>query len=321
MNKKEAPMNAVARIDVHQHIIPPEFREALERHAMGNWAQFPWSETGALAFMDEFGIETGMLSLSTPGPHLGDDAEARALTLAVNERMAAMVQRRPGRFGLLASIPLPDIDGSLAAIAHAYDELSADGVLLLSNTHGIYLGDPRFDPVMAELDRRSAVVLVHPAHLEGRPVPGLHPALADFLLDTTRASINLVLQGWPRRFPNIRVILSHAGGFLPYAAHRIAVLAHVIDHKVDTDDTLAGLSSFYFDTALASSPTALPSLKAFAKPSHMLFGSDSPYCDSATVARFTANLDAYDGFDNAHHHAVNRANAAALFPRLQARSS
>ncbi len=312
-------MNATARIDVHQHLIPPEFGEALERHGMGGWASFPWSEAGALAMMDEFAIATGMLSLSTPGPHLGDGIEARALAKQVNERIAEMVKRRPDRFGMFASVPLPDIDGSLEAIAYAYDELSTDGVVLLANTQGTYLGDPRFDPVMAELDRRSAIVFIHPAQLEGRPVPGLHPSLADFLLDTTRSAINLVLRGVPRRFPRLRFILSHGGGFLPYAAHRMAFLANVVDPKVDAAETLDDLASFYFDTALSGSPTALPSLTAFARPGHVLFGSDSPYASSKTIGYFTGKLDGYDGLDAAEHAAVGRGNAEILFPRLAAR--
>ncbi len=311
-------MNAAARIDVHQHLIPPEFREALERHGMGGWAPFPWSEAGAVAMMDEFGISTGMLSLSTPGPHLGDDAEARVLTKQVNERIAEMVKTRPDRFGLFASVPLPDIDGSLEAIAYAYDALSADGVVMLANTQGVYLGDLRLEPVMAELDRRSAIVLIHPAHLEGRPVPGLHPSLADFLLDTTRAAMNLVLQGVTRRHANIRFILSHAGGFLPYAAYRMATLANVVDPAVDAAGTLAELSSFYFDTALSGSPTVLPTLAAFARPGHVLFGTDSPYASSKTVGYFTGNLDGYDGLDAAMHAAINRSSAEVLFPRLAA---
>ncbi len=312
-------MEAVTRIDVHQHLIPPEFRAALERHGMPGWAPFPWSEDGALATMEEFGIATSVLSLSTPGPHLGDDADGRALARQVNERIAGMVRTRPDRFGMFASVPLPDIDGTLAAIAYAYDELSTDGVVMLANSRGVYLGDPSLEPVMAELDRRAAVVLIHPAHLEGRPVPGLHPSLVDFLLDTTRAAMNLVLHGVPRRYPRIRFILSHAGGFLPYAAHRMATLANVVDPEVDAAGTLEDLASFYFDTALAGSPTVLPSLTAFARPGHILFGTDSPYASSKTIGYFTGKLDDHEGLDATVHAAINRDSAEALFPRLASR--
>lgn len=308
---------AAARIDVHQHLLPPEFLAALAKHGMSAWAPAAWSAEGAIAMMDAHQIATGVLSLSTPGPHLGDAAEAKVLTRQVNERLAGLVKSHPDRFGMFASVPLPDVDGALEAIAYAYDHLATDGVILLANSRGTYLGDPSFDPVMAELDRRSAVVLVHPGPLPGAPpVAGIHPSLADFLLDTTRAAINLVSHGVPRRYPRLRMILSHGGGFLPYAAYRIANLSSVIDAKVDSTAMLRDLSNFYFDTALTGSPTALPSLMSFARPERVLFGSDWPYCPDKTVGYFTGNLDADAAMSPAAHAAVNRTNAEALFPRL-----
>ena len=305
-----------ARIDVHQHLLPPEFLAALDRHGMSAWGQFPWSAEGAIATMDRHQIATGILSLSTPGTHLGDDAEGRVLTRQVNERLAGLVQGRPDRFGMFASVPLPDVDGSLEAIAYAYDHLHTDGVVLLTNTNGLYVGEPAFDPVMAELDRREAVVFIHPGPIPGPPAKGIHPTLADFLLDTTRAAINMVQNGIPRRYPRLRIILAHAGGFVPYAAYRISALSGVIDPKADQDAILADLSGFYFDTAISGSPTVLPSLLAFARPGHELFGSDWPYCPDKVVGFFTDTLDGYAGLDAAGHAALNRTNAERLFPRL-----
>lgn len=313
-------MSGASRIDTHQHLLPPEFLAALDRHGMSAWAPAKWSAAGALAMMDEHEIATGILSLSTPGPHLGDDAEARVLSQQVNERIAGLVHDRPDRFGMFACVPLPDIDGSLEAIRHAYDTLSTDGVVLLANNKGVYVGDPSFDPVMEELNRRAAVVFIHPGPLPGPPAKGIHPSLADFLLDTTRAAINLVANGIPRRFPKLKIILSHGGGFLPYAAYRITNLSNVITPSVDPDAMLADLTSFYFDTALSGSPTVLPSLLSFARPGRVLFGSDWPYCPDKTVGVFTGNLDAYSGLDAAGHAAINRGNAEQLFPRLAARA-
>ena len=214
-----------------------------------------------------------------------------------------------------------DVDGALDAVRHAYDELSTDGVVLLASNHGTYLGDPAFDPVMAELDRRAAIVFVHPTHLGGAPVAGIHPVLADFLLDTTRAAINMVLRDVPTRFPNLKIILSHGGGFLPYAAYRVANLANVINPQVSYQNVLDGLSTFYFDTALSSSPTALPSLLKFARPGHVLFGSDWPYCMDKTVKFFADALDGYDGLDTDGHAAINRRSAETLLPRLARRTA
>ena len=309
-------MTDAARIDTHQHVLPPEFLAALDRHGMSAWAPAAWTAEGALAAMDQHEIATGVLSLSTPGTHFGDNAEGRLLTQQINERLANLMTSRPDRFGMFASIPLPDIDGSLEAIRHAYDDLATDGVVLLASNQGIYLGDPAFDPVMAELDRRSAIVFVHPTHLGGPPVPGVHPVLVDCLLDTTRAAGNMVLRGIPRRYPNLKIILSHGGGFLPYAAYRAANIANVVDPNVSYEDTIAGFSSYYFDTALSSSPSAMPSLLQFARPERVLFGSDWPYCLDRTVTFFTDQLDKYEGLDAAGHAAINRGNAEALFPRL-----
>ena len=309
-------MSGAARIDVHQHLLPPEFLAALERHGMSDWAPHAWSVEGALAMMDAHEIATGILSLSTPGSNLGDSAEAKVLTRQVNERLAALVKRRPDRFGMFASVPLPDIDLSLEAIRHAYDELSTDGVILLTNTQGVYLGDPAFDPVMEELDRRSAVVFVHPGPLPGPSVKGIHPSIEDFLLDTTRAAPNLVYNGIPRRFPRLRIILAHAGGFLPYAAYRISILSNGINPKLDADQVLADLSTFYFDTALSGSPTVLPSLLAFARTGRVLFGSDSPYAEDKSVTFFTDQLDAYTSQNAAGHAAIDRSSVQVLFPRL-----
>ena len=309
-------MPSAARIDVHQHLLPPEFLAALARHGMSAWAPATWSAAGAIAMMDQHAIATGILSLSTPGPHFGDDAEARLLARQVNERLAELVKGRPDRFGMFASVPLPDVDGALEAVRHAYDDLATDGVILLANSRGTYLGDRAFEPLMAELDRRRAVVLVHPGPLPGPPVKGIHPSLADFLLDTTRAAINLASNGVLRRYPGIRFILAHAGGFLPYAAYRVAELSPIVDPAADANAVLEDLRKFHFDTALSGSPTALPSLLAFARPGQVLFGSDWPYCPTETVGFFTDHLDAFDGLDAAGHAAIARLNAEVLFPRL-----
>ena len=308
-------MTSAARIDVHHHVLPPEFLSALERHGLMHAAPVTWTAEGALAKMDDFEIATAILSLSAPGPYFGDDAEARWICRQVNEGVAELVKDRPDRFGMFASVPLPDVDGAVEAIAYAYDELRTDGVILLANNQGTYIGDPVFEPVMAELDRRSALVLLHPTYLELPAIPGIVPPVVDFLLDTTRAAVNLVYNGVLRRYPNLRIILSHAGGFLPYAAHRVGVLANV-SRGLDTTTVLEDLASFYFDTAMSGSPTVLPSLIAFAGIERVLFGTDWPYARGTSVEYFTDNLDRYDGLNPAEHHAINRGNAESLIPRL-----
>ncbi|WUL96005.1 amidohydrolase [Streptomyces caniferus] len=203
------------------------------------------------------------------------------------------------------------------------DELGADGVILLTNYRGAYLGDPGFAPLMAELGRRGTTVFIHPAELPGPTAPGIPPYAADFLLDTVRAAMSLTLSGTTTRHPDIAFLLSHGGGFLPYAAHRIGFALEVHQqatggHPVmDREALLTELRRFYFDTALSANPDTLPSLLAFADPTRITFGSDYPHASAEGAAYVTDQLDAYP-LDDAQRTALNRGNAEALFPRLAA---
>jgi predicted TIM-barrel fold metal-dependent hydrolase len=183
------------------------------------------------------------------------------------------------RFGFFATIPMPHLDESVTETVRALDDLKADGVVLLANNAGTYLGEDGQDELFATLDERAAVVFIHPADLPGPTVAGVAPFAVDFLLDTTRAAFLLVRNGLRRRYPNIRFILSHAGGFVPYASHRMA-LAIMADTGASPADSLDDFSSIYFDTALSSSAAALPTLLSFAKPGHITFGSDWPFAPS-----------------------------------------
>jgi predicted TIM-barrel fold metal-dependent hydrolase len=308
-------MSALPRIDTHHHVVPPEYAAWLRSRgvAAGGLPIPDWSRDSALALMDKVGVGTAILSVSTPGVHLGDEGEARAWARRVNEYAEEVVRERPDRFGFFATLCLPDVDGSLAELAFAFDALHADGVVLLANSRGVYLGDRRLDPIFDELERRSAVVFVHPSPLPGsEPLPGLPPFVADFLLDTTRAAIRLAGSGTLDRCPSLRVILSHAGGFVPYAAHRIAVAASPVRNPADG---LAQLGKFYFDTALSGSPTALPSLLAFAAPGHVVFGSDWPYAPEGVVGAFTDGYERY-AIDDGRRESIDRGAAERLFPRL-----
>lgn len=312
-------MAFAARIDVHQHIVPPIWASTLATHGRdsGGWAIPTWSPSSAIAMMDQQGIATGVLSVTAPGVHLGADSDARSLARAVNEYGAEVVKDHPGRFGHFASIPLPDIDASLAETAHALDALGADGVVLLSNAHGRYLGDPDFEPLWAELDRRNATVFIHPAQPPTPPLPGTPAPLADYVFDTTRTALDLVLNGVPHRHPNVRVILSHGGGFLPYTAYRFSGLTStVVDPDRNAEDILHDLQQFYFDTALSASPSALPSLLAFAEPGHVLYGSDWPFAPQEAGTYYNHYLETYPDFSPGQAEAIDRGNAEVLFPRL-----
>jgi len=302
------------RIDVHHHIVPPGYADWLRSKGVGvDGPPLPgWSDTDALAVMDRQGIRAAVLSLSTPGVHPGEPDEARAKAREVNEYTADVVKRHPGRFGFFATLTLPDVEGAIAEAAYAFDELNADGVVLLANTRGVYLGDAAADPLFAELDRRSAVVFVHPGELPAPPVPGVPPVAADYLLDTTRAALSLIASGTLARHPSLKVVLPHGGGFLPYIAFRAApILAGGGDPK----PALAALRRFYFDTGLTTTPAALPSLLAFSDPQHLFYGSDWPYAPEPFLEYFGTLFENYP-MEAAERDRINRGNAAALFPHL-----
>lgn len=309
----------MSRIDTHQHLIPPDYRTALAAAGLastGAGGLPDWSLETASAAMGELGVATAILSAPTPGTaFLRNAAEAAAMARYLNDYSAAVVARDPSRFGFFATVPLPHLREAVTETVRALDDLRADGVMLLGNSAGSYLGQDGQEDLFAALNDRAAVVFVHPTELPGPTVAGMPAFAADFLLDTTRAAYLLIRNGIRRRYPDIRFVLSHAGGFLPYASHRLAI-SIAGDTGGNVDDILADLAGFHFDTALSSSPAALPSLLAFAKPGHVLFGTDCPFAPAAVAGYFAAELDDYPGLNPEQRHAVERTNAEALFPRL-----
>ena len=308
---------AIDRIDVHTHMIPPFWAEALAaRSGQPMWGTPDWSLETTLAVMDRLGTRTAMISLAAPSVAGWDGAERLELARKVNDYGAGLREQRPDRLGYFATVPLPDIGGALAELGRAFDELGADGVLVLSNYAGVYLGDDRYRPFWDELERRAAVVFIHPGNPELEPLPGVPQPVLDFPMDTTRTALSMITGGVMERCPSVKIILSHAGGFLPYAATRFSVLLNLYAMvQTPQDMLLEQFRRFYFDTAL-SAPDGLPSLMAFAAPGHVVFGADNPYISSDVQARFTHELDRYAGFGPGQLDAINHRNAEALFPRL-----
>lgn len=305
------------RVDVHHHIIPPFYREALASAGIDSAGgrELPeWSAESSLEAMKTLRIATAIVSVSTPGAgFLTDPDKAADMAGLLNDFSHDLGVEHEGRFDFFATLPMPDIDASVIEAERALDELGAAGVMLLANNHGVYTGSHGQDRLWRTLNERGATVLVHPADLPAPAVEGIPPFAADFLLDTTRAAYLIVRNGIVRRYPNIRFILSHAGGFVPYASHRMAVAI-----ANDTGSTpLAALKdfrSFYFDTALSSSPAALPTLLAFAKPGHVLYGSDWPFAPTTAGRYFTAGLENSLRADLVS--AIDRTNVRALLRRL-----
>jgi predicted TIM-barrel fold metal-dependent hydrolase len=315
------------RIDVHHHLLPADYAAALQRLGItgGGGVPFPRGDPAtSLEMMDRQGIATAITSISTPGVHFGDDAAARDLARRVNEISARLVSDHPTRFGAFAFLPLPDVKGALAELEYALDVLRMDGVVLLaSQSDGRYLGDPLFDDLMAELDRRAALVFVHPTipkSSQSLPldIPGF---MAEFTFDTSRAALNLIWQGTVERFPSVRFILSHAGGTAPYLAWRWSLAdAFPALRERAPKGVLHYLRRFFYDTALSASPHALRSLEALVPPSQILFGSDFPFAPEPIAAASVRGLAAYPGFDDGARRAIERDNALTLLPRVGAQA-
>lgn len=309
------------RIDVHHHLIPPTFTRVMSERGLKEVAGAPlpkWTVEQSLAVMDANGIRTAITSLSAPGVYFGDRQEARDLARSCNEFAADMAARHPGRFGSFAVLPMPFTEDACREASYALDVLKADGVVLLGSTEGKFLGDPRFDELMAELDRRHAVVFEHPnIHKTSNELDLAMPGfLVEFLCDTTRAAANLILSGTMERYPNIRWILSHAGGFLPFIAWRLS-LANALPQFAASapQGVLTYLRRFYFDTALSSSPFAMAALKELVDPSHILFGSDFPFAPAIVTGMEVAALKELAVFDRAAKAGIDRGHALSLFPK------
>jgi len=318
------------RIDVHHHLVPPSYAGMLrERGIRPGGVDVPaWTPERSLRLMRRNGIAISILSLSTPGVWFGDVQEARRLAREVNEYAAGVVADRPDRFGFFATLTLPDVDGAVAEAEHALDVLHADGIVLLANNAGRYLADPEFDRLLAFLDEREAVVFVHPGELPAEPAPGIPAFTADFLLDTVRAATGLILSGALERHHRIGWILAHAGGFLPYIAHRVlltmlkdesrpAKFKVLLDQDREIGRRLELFRRFHYDVALSSTPAALPSLLAVADPTRVLFGSDFPFNPPLGVRYMTSQHAACELSPDLRE-AIDHRNAEALFPRLAA---
>lgn len=303
------------RIDVHQHVVPPFWAKELPSHGGDpSGAMVPaWSPAGAISFMDSQGIATGVLSLGVPGVVPWYESQRREMARRINDYTATLVSRWPDRFGNFATLPLPDLDGALREIEYAFETLRVDGVVLLANVAGRYLGDAYFERLWHELDRRRATVLLHPNQPPLRSLAGVAGPLVDFPFDVTRAAVQLVLNGVVERFPNVRVILAHAGGLLPGASKRIVELALLFgNERCAPEQYLKGLRSFFFETTPLPQPEYPGATRT---DSLILFGSDFPY--AAGIAATSGVPEADDELDAARMRESEEAQRR-LFPRLYA---
>ena len=310
------------RIDVHHHILPAHYVETVGADSVGlqgSAGRVPaWSIDAALAGMDAAGIRTALTSISSPGFAPADAAQVPALARWCNEFAADMVRDYPGRFGMFAALPLNEVDAALTEVTHAYDVLHADGLCLLSNYAGRYLGDANFRPLYAELNRRSAVVFVHPvAPAQPWSFKRLSASTLEFPFDTTRTIASLIFEGIVRDYPSIRWIFSHAGGAITALCGRIELLStnnpalrEFIPHGF-----AAELKKLYFDTALSADPGTMAHLEALVSTDRILFGTDYPFGPRGQMQGASASLDALPWSEPVKGQ-VAHGNAQKLFPRF-----
>ena len=269
-------------------------------------------------------IGTAILSITSPGTTVleGDSKAASVLSRHINKSAASLCAERPTTFGFFATLPplvSDHLDVVLGEVAFAFDELNADGVTLFTRYGQHYLGHLGFRPLWDELDRRGAVVFIHPTHSLSHDMvnPALPQPVIDYPHETTRTAVDLIVSNTIKDHPNVKIILSHAGGTLPFLATRAAHLsADAGFSSVQPDDFLEQARSFYFDLALSSNPLTLDLLREFAKPDHILYGSDFPYAPTSTIEKHVRMLDDYRKMDGASDYSVARGAAVRLFPRF-----
>ncbi len=309
------------RIDVHHHILPPDYVDIVGDERIGplilSGRTPEWTPEMSIEAMDRNGIATAITSISAPGFWFGSTEETIALCRHSNEYAAEIRKRHPGRFGVFAGLPLPDVEASLAEIAHALDTLDADGIGLLTSYGDQYPGDAAFAPVFDELNRRRAVVYFHPTQAPcSQCLPEIPAATLEFPFDTTRAIVSLLYGGTFARCPDIRFIFSHAGGTVPFLAERIARLAARPGFKdAVPNGVIPELARLYFDTALSANRFIFGSLLELVGSGHVLFGSDYPFAPEATMTATVKGLIDL-GLPAADLAGIERGNALALFPHL-----
>jgi predicted TIM-barrel fold metal-dependent hydrolase len=295
------------RIDVHHHFTPPAFEEVRDRAGSGR----AWSVDKILEDMEKGGITTAIHS--TAGTDLGGGDKARNLARAANEFAAKLSADHPGKFGSFATLPMPDIEGSLTEIAYAMDTLKADGIYFWTNYDGKHLGDPEFTPIYEELNRRKAVVFVHPvaAPCCRDVVPGIAASAIEYGTDTTRAIARMIFGGYTQRYPDMKVIWSHAGGTMPFLIERFLLMQDKFK-KALPNGFAAEAQKFYYDTAQVTHRVPMLALKTLVPTSQIVFGSDFPYRSSA---EHVEGLHKAAVYTPAELEAIDWQNTARLLPQ------
>lgn len=322
---------ALSRIDVHAHLIPDFYRQALDDYNVSGDGGIPipsWSPRAAVSFMDKFGIQAQVVSLSEPGfGFLPDRASREQMARWVNDYIRdGLIQVSSAspnyrRFGGFASLPLGDPDDA-AEVAAACTEavralrtLGLDGIGVYSSYKGVYLGDPRLDPLMRTLNELRAYVFIHPVAPPVRPELSMPNFVLDFPFETTRAVTNMLYKGIFLRYPSIRWQAAHAGGTIPFLSYRSGLLA------LNLNPRSSSYSRLFYDTALSSAPASMAAVRKITDVSHVLLGTDYPYAGIVYALKFPGDPhpELNDTFNASERLQVDRSNALEQLPQLARR--
>ncbi len=311
-------------IDTHHHFYPPSYMKQQNewegaRHIPPYASVTNWTPANDAEGLEKNGIRTAVLSLaSTPGLWFDAGAENAAKTVRVCQDYAADMRRDyPGRYALFSPLSMMNTDVTLKEIEYVFDTLKADGINLQSNYGDKWLGDPAYKPILEELNRRKAVVYVHPlvAACCGRLSVGAFPAVIEVPHDTTRTVTSLLLSGSFARYRDIKWLFSHAGGTIPMLAGRIDAFygKGPKAKEIAPDGIFAELARQYYDTANATSAQSMAALLTLVPASHVTYGTDWPYFP----------LDQYKdlqklGLPAADLQAIESGTAMGLLPKLKA---
>jgi predicted TIM-barrel fold metal-dependent hydrolase len=308
------------RIDVHHHLTPPAYMQELEPNKLLLPPTLNWTPQKDIELMDQGEVAVSITSITTPGLHFGNHMSARRLSRACNEYAAKLVQDHPKRFGMYVNIPLPDIDGTLKEIEYGLDTLKADGVAAFTSYGDKWLGDPAFEPVYAELNRRKAVLYTHPTSnaccVNLLQTTQFNDSLIEYGTDTTRAIIKMLTSGMAQKYPDIKIIWSHGGGTMPFLLSRFhGLAANPRNKELFPNGFEAEARKFYYDTASAFNRAALLALREIVPVSQIMFGTDVPFGNPKRIADGVVETKL---FSPAELAMIDRGNAEKLFPQYKA---
>jgi 6-methylsalicylate decarboxylase len=316
-------MSGYSSIDIHAHFIPPAYKKALVDTGMIEKDRFPvppWDAEKHLEFMKMMDIEASVVSLSSPHIYFDDEMKTRGLFREINEAGAQLVRDNPKKFGHFGSIPLPDMEGSLKELEYCYNTLKVDGIKLSTNAKGLYLGEAALDPVFEVLNQHKAVVYIHPTMPSAVPqgvLTGYPAPMMEFLFDSARAVTNLILNGTVERYPDVKIIVAHAGGVLPILVPRIHKILQVVRRPEDRPDVLGGFRNLYWDVAGPSILQQLLPLLNITDDTHVVYGSDWPFGPTNQIADQRDQVMNTSQITDAQKQKIFHDNAPALVPRFK----